>query len=759
VRFYYSSRMPRSYARGAKTTTEDGALSFVTLADLSYSAQDYFVDESTGEFFLNIPFSSEEPGDEYNVDIGAISRASNDATGALRVTNVSKFTNGKARQSNAEVLRTAQRAVSTRTPLSRDGVVFFLESLFGGKLRNLLSVGIGDPEMLRDEVYDMGVSADPRFQIGKDGIGGTAQDIHVGGRTDCLMLFDTINYVQQHVDLFADMTGGTYTAGAGTLVAGIVTGTTGVVAAAGKLIINVGKADEETIAYSSFTTPDNVNYTFTLIGTLALNHAAASTVKVVNNGTLTVAPDGDVTTLPVFKVSEIRLLDPLTFQPIGSSLPETTADSRVPGWYIAGSNPFDILSARETKTIYVDEKRSAVGNAPLAGTGTITTVAISGVNYNQLVCGTVDFTGYQGRTLTMTTGPVSRTIIDVVNATTVILSGAASLSTGAFTVAAGYGDYNQYPVRVSYYTNTEIEEAQEFLDNDSRRTICSDILARTYMPMFLDFVFQYRGDGTESQVRSALGEVLKTAAGEALGESASASFDFSDLIAAAYSDNLANYVKTPFEIRIRRLGVDGATTTRYLNPAPETYGELAVKTAPAVTTYADGAWTATLSLLNSPGAPFVAGDVGRRVFFHAGAAADRVSAVITAYNSASQVVVDHVFSSTASAQTWAFSAHFLEAKLPSQVTAFTVPTSGKLYLGGFTANQETVEYLSVVPSGSDFIFVLAEGSHIIYPHPANEPLHTSSLDYDAANVVTDGVITDERIYRPFFGTVVVEKLP
>jgi hypothetical protein len=762
VRFYYSSRIPRSYSRGTTTTTEDGSLSFVTLADLAYSAQDYFIDDSTGEFFLNIPFSSAEPGDDFNVDIGAVTRVKNDGTGALRVTNVSKFTNGKARQSNAEVLRTAQRAVSTRTPLSRDGVVYFLESLFGGKLRNLLAVGIGDPEMLRDEIYDMGPSADPRFQIGKQGLGGAAQNIHVGGRTDCYLLFDTINYVQQHVDLFADMiTGAMPGSGLTTIVASIVTGTSGVVAADGKLIINVGKADEETLAYS-LAVPDigNVNYTFTLVGQTALAHPGTSnTVKVVNNGTLTVAPDGDITTLPVFKVSEIRLLDPLTFQPIGTALPETTPGSRDPGWYIADSNPFDILSARETKVIHIDEKRSVPGNAPLTGNGTLSPVVVSSVTYTQLVCGTVDFTGYQGRALTV--NAATRTIIEVVNETTVILSGA--LIPGGpftFTVAAGYGDYNQYPVRVSYYTNTEIEEAQNFLDSDSRRTICSDILARTYMPMFLDFVYQYRGDGTVSQVRSALGEILKTAAGEALGESASASFDFSDLVAAAYTDNLANYVKTPFEVRIRRLGVDGQTTTRYLNPSPSTYGELAVKTAAAVTTYAGGSWTATASLLNDAGAPFVPGDVGRRVYFHATAAADRVSAVITAYNSSSQVVVDHVFTASVLAGgTWSFSAHFLEAKLPAQVPAFAVPTRGKLYLGGFTSNQEVVEYLSFVASGSDYTFILAEGNDIVYAHPSNEPLHTAALDFDLDNVVSDGVITDERVYRPFFGTVVVEKLP
>lgn len=758
VRLFYSDRVDRSFSRGLTATTEDSALNFVTIADLAFRTEDYFVDEDSGEFFLNVPFTSEEAGEEYNVDIGEISKLTNDSSGALRVTNVSVFANGKARQSNTEAVATASRSVSTRVPVSRDGAVFFMQQLFRGKLRNLLVVGAGDDEMMRDELYDMGPSTNPRFQIGRESLGGAAMNVHVGGRTDVYSLFETINYIQQHVDIFADMrlvSIGPPT----TLVASMAVGTTGVVAAQGKLILDLGTASEETVSYSSRTTVDNVTFTFTLDSAAINSHAANAVVKAVNNGRLTIAPDGDVTVLPVFKIQEIRLLDPVTFQVIGDPIPESSAESREPGWYIADSNAFDILSAMEHKVLVMDEKRDTDGNAPSSGVnGSLVDVVIGGVGYSLYACAGVDFTGYQGRSISLSgaVAATTRSILDVVSATQVIVSGPAmgAVASGVdFSVPDYRGDLISYPVRISYYTNTELAEAQDAFNQDGKRIISGDILSRSFMPVFLDFVFRYRGDGEVSQVRDALNEILKSSAGEALGESSSAQFDFSDLVSAAYVNDAANYVQTPFQVRVRRLNFDGTTTTRYMFPAPDVYGNLAVRLAPGVEFFAaDLSWTLGGSDITSAGAHIFTNptDIGRRIFV------DGEPAVITAFVNGSTVTIDRVFTASAAGQDWSFTSFFLEAKRPTQVPAFNVPEKGRLYLGGFTSSQESMTYDSVIVSGVNYTFVLSQGMR--FTHDVNEPLKVSTLDFDPELVITDGVITDERVYRPYFGDVVVEKL-
>ena len=225
------------------------------------------------------------------------------------------------------------------------------------------------------------------------------------------------------------------------------------------------------------------------------------------------------------------------------------------------------------------------------------------------------------------------------------------------------------------------------MDQDKKRTITSDYLSRTVLPVLIDFTMQYRGDGEPLDIRDNVIDVLQTSSGEALGESVGAKFDYSDLINAAYIDNLANYVVTPFQIKITRYQFDGTKKIDWINPGPDTVNELAVKTAASV------------------------------------------------------------------------SDTFVVTERPSQIAEFNVPAQGKIQLGGFTSNQETVEYTAVARVDDEYTFVLVEGTSLAFVHPVDEPLKVMSLDFDPANVITDGIITDERTFRPFLGTqVVIDKL-
>lgn len=773
VRLYYRDRVRREFGAGLEATTEAGDVSFVTLTDLVYQPQDYFYDADLGLYYINVPFTAEEAGDEYNVEPGEISSLVNGNSAPVRVTNVEQFRNGRAQQTNTQAFRKAQRSISTRTPLSRDGAIFYMQELFGAKLQDLLVIGAGDAEMLRDEVYDLGDGATPRFQIGVDSLApvtreqlGTAQGLHVGGRTDIYAIFDAINYVQKHVDLFADMTlDADISTPTSTITAKFVVGTTGEVPASGKLIIDLGNAAEETVAYISRTTVDENTYTFTLASPSTVVHAQGATVKVVNNSEIKIGENEDITLLPVFQIAEIRILDPITFEPIGDPLPETTQASRVPGWYVTKTNRYDLLSAKETKSIVLDEKRDAElwpGNQPQNGTaGSTTTITHAGASRTQYENAGADFTGYQGREVTLSggTGTVTRTILQVLSSTKVVLSGdVLTVSTGDvdFVIDAAYAEYAEYPVRVSFYTNTELGEAQEFMDQDSKRILAGDVLVRAFMPVFLDFTLQYRGNGDETDIRNALNEVLRTSAGEAIGESEGAKFDYSDLINAAYENGFANYVLTPFQVRVRRLQPDGTFKVDYINPGPNTVNDLAIKTNPGVTVFADDGSYALGSdqFVTAGGHTFNSvNDTGKKIWVD-GVGLLTILSVINA----NTVQVDKIFDATVTGLDWSFPVFFLETKLPDGRDPFTIPEEGKLILGGFTANKETVEYDAVVVSGTNYTFVLKEGQHIHLPHAVDEPLRVAVTDYVDANVIKDGIITDERSYRPFLGQVVIEKL-
>lgn len=684
LNIHFNDRRSRTVAQGTKATTADKLLNFLVESDMVFEPSDYFVEPSDNSFYLRVPFAAEKPGANYDVDIGEINALIGSRLGELYVRNTEKYIGGLPAQTNAEFLATARRAVSTRTPLNVDGVLLTLQRLFGAKLLDALIIGNGDEEMLRDELYDQGGGV---LALGPNG---TPTGVHIGGRTDAYHWYPQVNYVEVTVDLTIDLITSVGSGlGAATLQAQFVAGTTtnNVVPASGALVIELGGAAEETVEYSSraFNTLTGV-YTFTLVGVTSFAHNAAVGVKVAGSGEITVSPDGAIRTLPMLKVQSVRVLDPLTLAPIGDPLVEVTPGDRTPGWYFEDINKLNFMSAKETRTLRIDEKRTALGNAPLSAVDGVTSAT------NLLASATTVFTGYQGRDVTITTsgGTVTRTILRVVSPNQVEYStgpeAVPSEPGVAFMVAAGYGDFLQYPVRVSFYTHTEIQDAQNVLDGGRSRILCSDILSRAFLPFFLDFTLRYKGAGSVADVRRKLLELIQESQGTSLGSNQGARFDVSDIIAAAYANGLAEGVETPFEIKVTRMNVDGTKTVRWASPSRDTVTDLVV----AVGT----------------------------------------------------LVADTIVTATR----------------PLQVPVSTIPSRGKLFLGSFSGNQETVTYERVVFSGANMIFVLTEGQTVQYVHGVNEPLRVSVVDYDPSNVIADGVISDDRDFRPYFGTVVVEKI-
>lgn len=686
VNVHFAERRDRVFGQGTRASTADKLLVFVTESDLSFLESDYIVEPSDNTFFLRVPMIAEKAGPEYDVDVGEVNNLIDNRLGAVYIRNASLARGGLPAQTNSEFLRSASRDISTRLPINTDGTLRTIQKLFGTRVLDVLVIGNGDPEMLRDELYDNG---------GVIGLGptGTPTGVHVGGRADVYHWYPQVNYVEVTIDLTIDLIAAAAIPGAAaTVTAKFAPGstTTNTVPASGALVLDLGGATEETVRYASFVFDVGTGvYTFTLASgvTTAMTHAISSPVKIAGTGAISIAPGGAINTLPILRVQSVRLLDPLTLSPIGSPLTEVDAAARAPGWRFADQSKLNFMSAKETRTLVVDEKRDALGNAALSKSDGVTSAT------RLLSSPTTTFTGYQGRDITITAGGVTqtRTILRVVTPNEIEYSDGATPLPDAgsvvFTVAAGFGDYLQYPVRIGFYTHTEIQEAQATFDGGRVRVLTGNNLSRAFLPVFLDFKLRFKGSGSEADVRAKVLELIQDSQGNVLGTNQGARFDASDIVAAAYADGMANFVETPFEIKITRINVDGTKTVKWVSPGRDTVNDLVIATAAAVS--------------------------------------------------------DKIVTCTR----------------PVQVAEFSVPATGKLYLGAYVGNQETVTYDRVVFSGANMIFVLTEGQSVAYVHGLNEPLRVSVSDFDPANVITDGVIASERQQRPYFGAVIVEKIP
>lgn len=137
-----------------------GTLNFFNSSDFTLSASQMALQSDGSLYFADIPIQAELAGDGYDVDAGAITAFLNDSD-AVRVTNLAKLSGGLSAETNTQLLKRTSNSIGVRDLETVKGINAILKELFPF-LREIVSVGMGDPEMQRDIQYN----------------------IHTGGRTD-----------------------------------------------------------------------------------------------------------------------------------------------------------------------------------------------------------------------------------------------------------------------------------------------------------------------------------------------------------------------------------------------------------------------------------------------------------------------------------------------------------------------------------------------------------------------------------------------
>lgn len=116
-------------------------------------------------FFLNVIAS--RTGDTYDVLPSVWAGAGNLSPFIVQISNSARFTGGKNRESTIELIDRSESAASARVLINPRSIDATLRDREPG-LRRLLSTGMGDPEMLRDEMSEAA----------------TGLRMHVGGHFD-----------------------------------------------------------------------------------------------------------------------------------------------------------------------------------------------------------------------------------------------------------------------------------------------------------------------------------------------------------------------------------------------------------------------------------------------------------------------------------------------------------------------------------------------------------------------------------------------
>lgn len=123
-------------------------------------------------YYVDIPIVALEEGEAFNVDAGSITSMEAEPVGVANVTNLFGIAQGRDRETNTELIDRIKVAVTVRALVTGRGIIVTLTENFT-TIEEIFPIGFGDPEMMRDIVYNVHIGGNvdvyiktPNFSVG-----------------------------------------------------------------------------------------------------------------------------------------------------------------------------------------------------------------------------------------------------------------------------------------------------------------------------------------------------------------------------------------------------------------------------------------------------------------------------------------------------------------------------------------------------------------------------------------------------------------
>lgn len=128
-------------------------------------------------FFVDIPVVALEEGSSFNVNAGSITTMEAEPVGVANVTNLFGVSDGRDRETNTELIDRIKVAVTVRALVTGRGIIVTLTENFT-TIEEIVPIGFGDDEMMRDIVFN----------------------VHIGGNVD--VYIKTPSFTESFKDVF-----------------------------------------------------------------------------------------------------------------------------------------------------------------------------------------------------------------------------------------------------------------------------------------------------------------------------------------------------------------------------------------------------------------------------------------------------------------------------------------------------------------------------------------------------------------------------
>ena len=141
----------------------------------------------------------------------------------------------------------------------------------------------------------------------------------------------------------------------------------------GYLVLKEGTANKKRIPIADFKSDQHGDY-IKFDDTYGVDLSEGDQEVIYPKSHFSVAPDGDIDTLPVLHVVDVQSLDPVSLTPEGALSQTGINFWSDPGWYMRTQDPSQLYSSKEEKTLIIDDGYGEPSSRPVDEIGYAHTV-------------------------------------------------------------------------------------------------------------------------------------------------------------------------------------------------------------------------------------------------------------------------------------------------------------------------------------------------------------------------------------------------
>lgn len=174
VRFFQPQAF--SFQKGVLIFRGPAAQRFTNSEAIAVTSAEMSLNQEGTLYYIDIPIIALEEGDGFNVAAGSITSMEAEPVGVANLSNLFGVDQGRNRETNTELIDRIKVAVTVRALVTGRGIIVTLTENFT-TIEEIEPIGFGDPEMMRDIVYNVHIGGNVDVYVKTASLKDSSKDV------------------------------------------------------------------------------------------------------------------------------------------------------------------------------------------------------------------------------------------------------------------------------------------------------------------------------------------------------------------------------------------------------------------------------------------------------------------------------------------------------------------------------------------------------------------------------------------------------